>query len=124
MRAARNVATSSSTVFILSEIIRTDHRHETKPDVKESLPSSSCANFCAVKKNSIFWDITPCSPLKVDRRVRGTRRLHLHCRRISRSCFHAGFLLDLCFDPEDGGDMFLRNVGWFSTDYTALHART
>jgi hypothetical protein len=23
------------------------------------------------------------------------------------------------FDPEDGGDMFLRNVGWNSTDYTA-----
>jgi hypothetical protein len=26
----------------------------------------------------------------------------------------AGFLLDLFFDPEDGGDMFLRNVGWLS----------
>jgi hypothetical protein len=25
--------------------------------------------------------------------------------------FHAGFLLGLFFDPEDGGDMFLRNVG-------------
>jgi hypothetical protein len=24
--------------------------------------------------------------------------------------FHAGFLLGLFFDPEDGGDMFLRNV--------------
>jgi hypothetical protein len=27
------------------------------------------------------------------------------------TCFHAGFLLSLFFDPEDGGDMFLRNVG-------------
>jgi hypothetical protein len=27
------------------------------------------------------------------------------------TCFHAGFLLDLFFDPEDGGEMFLRNVG-------------
>jgi hypothetical protein len=27
------------------------------------------------------------------------------------------------FDPEDGGDMFLRNVGWHSTDYTALYPR-
>jgi hypothetical protein len=27
------------------------------------------------------------------------------------NCFHAGFLIGLFFDPEDGGDMFLRNVG-------------
>jgi hypothetical protein len=26
-------------------------------------------------------------------------------------------------DPEDGGDMFLRKVGLFSTDYTALYPR-
>jgi hypothetical protein len=26
------------------------------------------------------------------------------------TCFHAGFLLSLFFDPEDGGDVFLRNV--------------
>jgi hypothetical protein len=27
------------------------------------------------------------------------------------------------FDPEDGGDMFLRHVGWHSTDYTELYSR-
>jgi hypothetical protein len=27
------------------------------------------------------------------------------------TCFHPGFLLGLFFGPEDGGDMFLRNVG-------------
>jgi hypothetical protein len=26
-------------------------------------------------------------------------------------CFHAGFFLSLFFNPEDGGDIFLRNVG-------------
>jgi hypothetical protein len=30
---------------------------------------------------------------------------------------HAGFFLGLFFDHEDDGDMFLRNVSWFSTDY-------
>jgi hypothetical protein len=28
-----------------------------------------------------------------------------------KQSFHAGFLLDLFFNPEEGGDMFLRNVG-------------
>jgi hypothetical protein len=27
------------------------------------------------------------------------------------TCFHAGFLLGVFFDPEDGSDMFLRNIG-------------
>jgi hypothetical protein len=32
-------------------------------------------------------------------------------------------LLCLLFDPEEGGDIFLRNVGWLSTGYTALYPR-
>jgi hypothetical protein len=39
------------------------------------------------------------------------------------TCFHAGFLLGLIFDPHDGRGMFLRNVGWLPTDYTALYPR-
>jgi hypothetical protein len=38
--------------------------------------------------------------------------------------FQVGFLISLLFDPEDEGDMFLRNVGCLSTGYTALYPRT
>jgi hypothetical protein len=33
-----------------------------------------------VMKSHIDWDIMPCSPLKVNLRFGGTRRLHLHGR--------------------------------------------
>jgi hypothetical protein len=39
------------------------------------------------------------------------------------TCLHPGFLLDLFFDLENRGDMFLRNIGWLSTDCTALYPR-
>jgi hypothetical protein len=54
-------------------------------------------------KSSIFWDITPCSPLKLNQRFGGTCCLHLHGRRISQET-------SLFFDPNDGDDMFIRNV--------------
>jgi hypothetical protein len=38
-----------------------------------------------VTQSGSFWDITPGSPLKVNRRFGGTYRLHLQGRRISRS---------------------------------------
>jgi hypothetical protein len=34
------------------------------------------------------------------------------------------FLLDLFFHLEDGGDIFLRNVGCLSIDYTVLYPRS
>jgi hypothetical protein len=34
--------------------------------------------------STIFWDITPCSPLRVNRHFGGTYRLHLQGRKISR----------------------------------------
>jgi hypothetical protein len=68
----------------------------------------------------MYWHITPCSPLKFNWIFGGTCRFHLQGRRISY-LFHASFLLGLLFDCKDGGDMFLRNSGWLSTDYSALY---
>jgi hypothetical protein len=75
--------------------------------------------------------IMPHSPLKVNRRFGGTCRLHLLGRRISQASnqssafclLHAGSLFGIFFDIEDGTDIFLRNVGWLSTEYTALYSR-
>jgi hypothetical protein len=36
-------------------------------------------------KSSLFWDIAPCSPLKVTRRFWGARLLHLQGRRINEA---------------------------------------
>jgi hypothetical protein len=50
-------------------------------------------------------------------------------KQVARSlfCLPPAYLLVLLkfffFYPEDGGDMFLRNVGCISTDYTASHPR-
>jgi hypothetical protein len=39
------------------------------------------------------------------------------------TCFHAGLLLRIFFDPEDEDDIFLRNIGCFSTEYMALYLK-
>jgi hypothetical protein len=43
----------------------------------------------------------------------------LACNAV-QSVYHPSFLLGLFFDSENGGDMFLRNVGWLSTDYATI----
>jgi hypothetical protein len=76
-----------------------------------------------------------------NRRFGGTYRLHLQGRSSSLlltlcflykpvfrlAAYSACHLLACCwtyfFDPEDGGDMFLRNVGWNSTGYMVSYPR-
>lgn len=86
-----------------------------------------------VMKNSVFWDVTPCSLLKDNQHFGGTCHLHLHGRMISlarnqheagstqSTCYwlHAGFLLGFSFDPEDGDDMFLQNIIHFQCTTTS-----
>jgi hypothetical protein len=54
-----------------------------------------------VMKCTIFWDITQCIPLKVNRRLGGTYRLHLQGRRISRArtSVRAGVKQSPCLPP-------------------------
>jgi hypothetical protein len=68
----------------------------------------------SVMMSSIFWDITPCSPFKVNRRLGRTSSSYL---------LYTRFLLGLFYDPEDGGNMLLRNVCRLSTEYAALYPR-
>jgi hypothetical protein len=52
-----------------------------------------------VTKSIIFWDITPCSPLSVNRRFGGTNRLHLQGVKISvkvELCLPPAFTLVSC----------------------------
>jgi hypothetical protein len=55
-----------------------------------------------ILKSAIFWDI-----------------MLWQAEPVLATCFHAGFLFGVFFGPEDGGNMFLRNVGWLSTVYMA-----
>jgi hypothetical protein len=82
-----------------------------------------------VMRSSIFWDITPRSPLKVNRRFGGTC-LHLQGRRIRQarnqpeSRWQAEERVASIYrvSPEDRGDRCLRNVGtYYATSHLHIH---
>jgi hypothetical protein len=80
-----------------------------------------------ITNSSIFSDIVPYSPLKVNRRFGGTFRSHLRSWRISqtRNQLYASswFLLCSLIALKTEVKMFFRNVVWNSTDYKALYPR-
>jgi hypothetical protein len=68
-----------------------------------------------------FCNVTPCS--QVDHsRFEGTYRLQLQGLRLSGQPASILRLHGLFFDPEDGGNMFLRNFGKLRTDYIELNS--
>jgi hypothetical protein len=66
-------------------------------------------------RSTTFWDVTPYRPVK--------NQLTFHKNIRSASCLiYADFFLrELLFDPDDGGDTVLRNVGSLSPNQTSLH---
>jgi hypothetical protein len=74
--------------------------------------------------STILRDITPCGPIRVSSRFGRRCRFHIQGRRI-RNHYEASskLLLGLFFDPDDGGDMFLRNIRRLSMNYLALYPR-
>jgi hypothetical protein len=72
-----------------------------------------------VMKSTIMWEITSCSPLKVNRRFGRTHHLHFQGRISLLSRWYFTRLIE----PWKWGYIFLRNVGWLSKDYTAFYSR-
>jgi hypothetical protein len=80
-----------------------------------------------VMKNSVFWDITTCSPIKGNRCFGGTCYLSLQGRRINRTrnqreitCLHRDFFFGLFFDPEDGDDILPKRQLSFNGLYDVM----
>jgi hypothetical protein len=59
-----------------------------------------------VMKISIFWDITLCGPLKINRRFGGICRLQLQARKIGQERYQR----EARSDHKDGGGMFSRTI--------------
>jgi hypothetical protein len=85
-------------------------------------------------QSSVFWNITPCNLVKVNRHFEGTYRLHLHSQLVSQAtnnmkqlsacCLLPALFFDLLFYPEYEGDVFLRNFASISPNYTAFYPRS
>jgi hypothetical protein len=58
--------------------------------------------------------------LKVEEEVKQENSMKRATSIASCYLLYAGFFLGLFFDPEDEGDMLLRNAGGIANDYAAL----
>jgi hypothetical protein len=85
-----------------------------------------------VPKNIVFWGVTPYSPVEVHRRFGRTYSLDRRDQRVNQTtkqqemsyCFiHDVFFFGLMCNLEDGGCIFLQNVGEVLPDSTVSHRR-
>jgi hypothetical protein len=67
------------------------------------------ASQVVVVRHSVVCDVTPCCPVKAvsDKDVASIFRIK---EEAELSNWQTGFLLDLFFDPEDEGDIFLQKI--------------
>jgi hypothetical protein len=80
--------------------------------------------------SSVFWNMMPCSRLSgwhttSSSGPKSNKAGNQDETGFKEPCcqFHAGLLLDLLFDPEDCGNVLLRNVNRLSPGYMALYPR-
>jgi hypothetical protein len=86
----------------------------------------SYVTFAIIRVGTLFWDLTPCSPVQVFRLFGGTCCLH-HRQRVNQASRGwlppASFwLLGLNFDSEDGSSKVFRNFGKLLND-ASTHRR-
>jgi hypothetical protein len=98
--------------LLLSTAIRTLELAVSKPYARSDNRRVRFEILIAVvKKSTIFWNITPCSPLIVDECFGETYSLRLQGQRISRTLLSPAFTLLSCSAYSTlGGDMFLRSA--------------
>jgi hypothetical protein len=109
-----------NTLGPLVRIIRGTGTAKSAPPPHPLRPQLILPSFAHLR-SSIFWDTTPCSPLKVNRRFGRTYRLHLQGRRIRRARNQRESRWQA--QTRKMETLILGNVGWLSTDYTALYPR-
>jgi hypothetical protein len=129
-----------STNSVLKGLMTFRNTNLTECHVTEIITTNYMHNISKLRilltKSALFWDVMQCSPVKVYRRFGGPYYIHLHCRRRKEqstsqqeaayflliavpACYLVGFL----FDPEDSGNMFLRNVCEQVPYYTASYLK-
>jgi hypothetical protein len=83
--SAPHMRTSSSSKFLFYKEVSSGSLHPVQLHTKPFHLIRFEVLIAVVMKVSIFWDITPCSPLKVNGRFGGTCRLHIQGQRISQA---------------------------------------